>query len=151
MVLPRASLSVKNIVIKRAPRVQKILLLLCNLTMWGSYTSNFVEIQQTWFVYVYRNFTQRVPFRARPIMSGTENLLWLYNLTMWGSHVYSSNCLKSPKIGCLCLQTYGPWGLHLGLDQLSVTNILLYFVRKLYMYIKFGWNPTNLMFYVYRH
>jgi len=68
--------------------------------------------------------------------------------------LYTSNLVEIPKnLIFLCLQTFGPWGLHLGLDRLSVAKImlLLYFVRKLYMYIKFGWNPTNLIFYVYRH
>ena len=89
----QASLSVRIIVIKRVPRDKKILLLVYNLTMWGSYTSHFIEIQQTWFVYPYGNLAPRAPFRALPIMLGTENLLWLHNFAMFFFCV-SGTCLE---------------------------------------------------------
>jgi hypothetical protein len=77
---------------------KKIVLLLYNLTMWGSYTSHFVEIQQTWFVYPYRKLAPRSPFRALPIMLGTDNLLWLHNIAMWWSKMHTLHLVEIPKL-----------------------------------------------------
>jgi hypothetical protein len=92
MVLPRASLSVKNIVIKRAHWGQNILLLLYNLRMRGRYTHVHIWI---------RGFNQLRYVASKgfqPNLMYTCSFLTLLDYTIT-THCLSPTLLVEPLMG----------------------------------------------------